>query len=234
MPLKPKTPWYKQKKILSIIGVIAVIVIIFGVYFASHYDSVTGFSSGNEANSTSQNQDSESSTEDSSSTSTSTKEDTKTLHVTLNDGTKVTGTDETTYKPDFSDSSWHGNELHVTLVNVFTTNPYDYSDDDDGDYTAHGLVYVEMNYTPTEDIETLVNEVTISTDTGVESNVDYLDSVIPDSIDSGVTKNFELIFPISDISSSDDFSTLRLKFPMSTDDDSADMHDYDLSIDLTK
>lgn len=228
-PKKPNTgkKWYKIWWVWAIVAIVAV-GIGYAIYQAT-YDPLGGVNtSSNSSSSSSQPSN------NNSASSSSTKSSSSTYLATLNDGTKIYGNGEKTYKPDFTDASWKSNELTVSRVNVFKTKPYKYDDDDDGEYTARGMIYVEFTYSPTIDIETLVNEATLSTDTGVQSNVDYMDSDIPDTIDSGVTKTFKLLFPISKLGDPSEVNTIRLKFSMSPDDDSGDMHDYDLTVNLTK
>lgn len=178
------------------------------------------------------NSDNDSANDSQSSSASSSSEKSKDDTVTLSDGTKVTIVNKLTYKPNTTDTSWHGSKLVIKRVNVIKTKPFKY-DGDDSSYTADGVIYLKYSYTPTLDVSPMDNEATISTNTGVQAEVDSMDSQTFDDIDAGVTKTAEAIFPISKLSDPSSISTLRLKFPVSPQNtNSDDWKDYDMTINL--
>lgn len=179
---------------------------------------------------TNSNSDSTESSENKTANSSSKKSDNNT--VTLSDGTKVTVLSKLSYNPNTTDTSWHGSKLVVKKVNVVKTKPFKY-EGDDSTYMAHGIIYLKYSYTPTLDVTPMDNEATISTNTGVQAEIDSMDSQTFDDIDSGVTKTAEAIFPISKLNNVGSITTLRLKFPVSPQNtNSDDWKDYDLTINL--
>lgn len=221
--------WYKKWWTWLIILVLAILYTFSLAGVSSADFSGPDYSKSSSTSNENNDRTDESKSKPASSSSQKSEDDT----VTLSDGTKVTILDKLTYQPNTTDTSWHGSKLVIKRVNVIKTKPFKFNGDD-STYTAHGVIFLKYSYTPTLDVSPMDNEATISTNTGVEAEIDSMDSQTFDDIDSGVTKTAEAIFPISKLNNAASVTTLRFKFPVSPQDtNNDDWKNYDLTINLS-
>ncbi|WP_373879861.1 hypothetical protein [Levilactobacillus brevis] len=229
--LKPKNKWYKRWYTWT--GLAAILVVAIGGTYVYHVHEensqyanvqpVLKSSSSKSSSSTESNTDTNSASSDTTDSDSS---------VELEDGTELTITDSKNYKTNYGDTSYNGSDLEVTNVTVAKTKPFTYSDDDNA--TEHGFIVVSGKFTAgSKDQSFLDNEAVINTSDGQQIDIDYMDSKLIDDINSGATKKFSQVYMLSNISSTSQFSSLRLKMetsPQNVDDE--DWHTYDFTLNL--
>ena len=231
--LKPKNKWYKRWYTWT--GLIVIIAAVSGGAYAYHVHQVNEQFANVQTVPASSSESSSSSDDstDTNSTSDSTTSDSDST-IQLSDGTDVDIKKQQGFETNYGDTSYNGSDLEITSVNVTTTKPFTY-DDSDGD-TEHGYLVVNGKFTAgSKDLSFLDNEAVINTSDGQQINIDYMDSKLIDDINSGATKKFNQVYMIPDISSTSQFSSLRLKMDVSPQNlDDEDDHTYDFTLNLNK
>lgn len=148
---------------------------------------------------------------------------------TLDDGTNVEKISSTTYSPEISDNSWGNGELYISKAYVAKTESFTYENND-----YEGIIGIRYSFDAKKDSTIFDGQSKLSTSDGQEA-LRALDMPIGVStdisdIDSGVSKNGEQYFFISDFSKP---ASIRWRFSAEDrNNDDADMKDFDITIPL--
>lgn len=229
-----KTPstkkWYKRWYTWT--GVIVFMICVTGGIIAYHSHQEAEQASNVQAVYTSSSSsDSGSDDEDSSSDTNSTDSESDDPTLTLSDGTDVNVKKQQAFNPKYGDTSFRGSDLEVVDVTVATTESFTYTDDDDNETDAEGYIVVRYTYTAGTDSTMFDDQAVLNTSDGQQIDVDSQDSTDIDEINSGATKKGTLVFMVPNISKTNQFSSIRLKFDVNPDN-SSDFHTYDMTMQL--
>lgn len=91
-----------------------------------------------------------------------------------------------------------------------------------------------MKYTAgDEDMTIYADQAVLNTSDGQQINIDAEDSKLGEDVNVGSTRKSTMVFMIPKMTKTDQFSSIRLKMDAAPqDDDSADMHTYDATVQL--
>ncbi|ABJ64272.1 hypothetical protein [Levilactobacillus brevis] len=226
--LKPKNKWYKRWYTWT--GLIVIIAAASGGAYAYHVHQVNEQFANVQTVPASSD---DSSSDDESSDTNSTDEDSDSS-IQLSDGSSINVKETQAYKTSFGDTSYKGTDLEIYNVTTATTDSFTHDDVDTGDTTEHGYIAVDMKYTAgDEDMTIYADQAVLNTSDGQQINIDAEDSKLGEDVNVGSTRKSTMVFMIPKMTKTDQFSSIRLKMDAAPqDDDSADMHTYDATVQL--
>lgn len=139
------------------------------------------------------------------------------------------------YPAKVTDTNWVGTKVVLDEVEVDQVKPQEYESANDGKFDVHGFVRLHLSVTPTRDINFYPTQGTAIYNDGQQQEATGSESW-DGEIAKDATKDGWVSFPVKDLDSVTDLTSVRLKFSADydTDDyeDDGAYQDYDLTLNL--
>lgn len=212
--VKEKKAWYKKWWV----WIIAIIIIL-----------IIGASMGGSSSDDSSSSSKEATTKQTKDADDSGTANTKEIPID-NQTAKVIN--QTSYNPNFTDSSWAGTSVKIDKVTVSKIKPLTDHDEDDNVYK--GVVKVHYVVKPTRDISFYATQGTLNTNDGqqIDAN-EYTSDDFDGDINKGAEKSGNVVYTLKSLDKVSDIKSLRLKWDASYDTDDIDDNNSNKTYDIT-
>lgn len=135
-----------------------------------------------------------------------------------------------TYKMDQNYKDWSYADIHFSEVDIYQLAK-EHKKVGIDEKKANCIVVIKMSVKANKDIEIFPDQATLSTNNGLQGDAVYTDD-FSDDIDSGVTKDGNVIIPLDGVNNISDLKKLRLKFDAGAADDNDDSDDAFKTLDI--